>query len=92
MTNSNLASAEEKLEWLLNCVSPGMSERYDTLRAESVIELGVQSTLLVKSRVDMNVRNDKSKSKLIRFFFCVAQGVISVIQKHRMISKQVLSL
>lgn len=41
MTNSNLASAEEKLEWLLNCVSPGMNEGYDTLGAGSVIELGV---------------------------------------------------
>lgn len=48
LTNSNLASSEEKLEWLLNCVPSGVSEGYDTLKEGSVIELDVQSALLVK--------------------------------------------
>lgn len=30
-TNSNLALAEEKLEWLLKCVPPGVNEGCDTL-------------------------------------------------------------
>lgn len=51
-TNSNLASAEEKLEWMLNCLSLNLSECYDTLKAGSVIELGVQSALLVRRHVD----------------------------------------
>lgn len=66
--NSNLPSAEEKLEWLLNCVQPGVSEGYDTLRAGSVIELGIQSALLVRERAEINVRKKETKSKLIRFF------------------------
>lgn len=51
-TNSNLALAEEKLEWLLNCVPPGLNEGCDMLRAGSVIELGVQSALFVMRSVD----------------------------------------
>lgn len=50
--NSNLASVEEKLEWLQNCVPLNLSECYDTLEAGSVIELGVQSSLLVRRHVD----------------------------------------
>lgn len=68
LTNSNLASPEEKLELLLNCVPPGVSEGYDTLGAGSVIELGVQSALLVRRRVGMNVRKEKLKTMLTSFF------------------------
>lgn len=50
--NSNLASAEERLEWMLNFLSLNLSECYDTLEAGSVIELGVQSALLVRRHVD----------------------------------------
>lgn len=50
-TNSNLVLAEEKLEWLLNCVPPGVSEGYDTLGTRSAIKRGVQSALLVRRHV-----------------------------------------
>lgn len=58
-TNSNLGSAEEKLEWLLNCAPPGVSEGYDVLGAGSVIELGVQSALLVRRCVGKDVGKDE---------------------------------
>lgn len=78
LTNSNLASAEEKLEYLLNCVHLGVSEGYDTLGVRSVLELGVQSTLLVKKCVEVNVRKEKQKIILTKFFlganFCDADA------------------
>lgn len=39
--------ADEKLEWLLNCLPPTVLEGYNMLRAGSVIGLGFQSALLV---------------------------------------------
>lgn len=66
--NSNLPSAKKNLEWLLNCVPSGVSEGYETLRAGSVIELGIQSALLVREPAEINVRKKETKSKLIKFF------------------------
>lgn len=60
-TNSNLALAENKLEWLLNCVPPGVNEIYDTLGARLVIELGVQSALFVRRRVDRGMGGVRSQ-------------------------------
>lgn len=59
--NSNLPSMEEKLEWLINFVPPGVSERYDMLRAGSVIELGIESALLVRERAEINVGKKKNE-------------------------------
>lgn len=53
--NSNLASTEEKMEWLLNCVLLGVSMGYDTLGVGSVIELGIQLALLVMRHIDRRV-------------------------------------
>lgn len=44
---SSLARADEKLEWLLNCLPPNVLESYNTFKVGSVIGLGVQSTVLV---------------------------------------------
>lgn len=44
---SNLGTADEKLEWLLNCLPPNVLEGYNTFGAGSVIGLGVQSAMLV---------------------------------------------
>lgn len=68
-TNSNLASVEEKLEWLLNCVPSGISEGYDTLRVVPVIELGLQSELLVRRCIEMNIRKEKQKNANQGFFY-----------------------
>lgn len=46
---SNLSSADEKLEWLQNCLPPNVLEGYKELWASSVIGLRVQSALLVRS-------------------------------------------
>lgn len=46
-TNSNLSTADEKQEWLLNCLPPTILEAYNMLVVGSVISLGVQSALLV---------------------------------------------
>lgn len=69
MANSTLVSVKEKLEWLLNCVLPGMSKGYDSFGRGSVIELSVQSALLVRRHIGMNARNDKLKNQLTRVFF-----------------------
>lgn len=54
-TESNLSSADEKQEWLLNCVPPGVLEGYEMLGEGSVIGLGVQSSLLVRGVVKVNL-------------------------------------
>lgn len=59
LTDLNLGSAEEKLEWLLNCVPPRVREGYDTLGAGLVIELNVQSELLVRKCLRINVWRNK---------------------------------
>lgn len=46
---SNLATAEDKLEWLQNCLLPIVLEEYMELGASSMIDLGVQSALLVRN-------------------------------------------
>lgn len=46
---SNLSTTDEKLERLLNCLLPNVLEGYKELGASSVIGLGVQSALLVRS-------------------------------------------
>lgn len=42
----NFASLEARLEWLQNCLPSNVLKRYKELGANSVISLGVQSTLL----------------------------------------------
>lgn len=46
---SNLSMADEKLEWLRNCLPPNVLEGYKELGTSSVIGLGVQLALLVRS-------------------------------------------
>lgn len=46
---SNLSMADKKLEWLWNCLPLKVLEGYKELGASSVIGLGVQSALLVRS-------------------------------------------
>lgn len=38
---SNLSTADEKMEWLLNCLPPPVLEGYNMLGAGSVVGLGV---------------------------------------------------
>lgn len=45
---SNLLTADEKLEWLRNCLLPNVLEGYKKLGPGSVIGIGVQSALLVR--------------------------------------------
>lgn len=44
---SNLATADEKMEWLLNCLPSNVLEGYNTFGVGCVIGLGVHSVVLV---------------------------------------------
>lgn len=65
---STLASAEDKLEWLQNCLPPNVLEGYKELGASSVIGLHVQSALLVRS-VKKERRRGDVVSGYCRYFF-----------------------
>lgn len=45
---SSLSTADENLEWLHNCLPPNVLEGYKELGTGSVIDLGMQSALLVR--------------------------------------------
>lgn len=53
-----MPTADEKIEWLLNCLPPTVLEGYNMLGAGSVIGLGVQSALL-----ESVLCEDKEKQK-----------------------------
>lgn len=44
---SSMSMVDEKQEWLLNCLRPNILEGYKELGTGSVIDLDIQSTLLV---------------------------------------------
>lgn len=57
----NLSIADEKLEWLLNCLLSNVLEGYNELGAGSVIGLGVQSALLVSVLCKEKERRKEAK-------------------------------
>lgn len=68
---SNLSLTEHKLEWLQNCLPPNVLEGYKELGANSVIGLGVQSTLLVTIVCIEEERDNRWPRRLLLIIFFV---------------------